>query len=209
MSIFSVTVWSNPANECWSSQSDASGELNKLTDISWPQRNSCEIRVFLDGKSQTFFSRASLSWLHVRILVSVFSDNHSEACQTEANGFQILFSFKDHFKKLTQQSNSVKQSYSPSLWDLLRNMVLARGWSDGLYSIFNSVKTQSVCVTSWNGKKLLMSWMSFQWNYSNGNCFYIERAISTVFTYKLTTLVCRGVIGLLITSDSIMSKPKL
>lgn len=41
----------------------------------------------------------------------------------------------------------MKQGYSPSFWDLLRNMVLARGWSDGLYSIFNSVKTESICVT--------------------------------------------------------------
>lgn len=43
--------------------------------------------------------------------------------------------------KLISQSNRKKHSYSPSFWDLLRNMVLARGWSEGLYAILSSVNT--------------------------------------------------------------------
>lgn len=51
--------------------------------------------------------------------------------------------------KLKSQSNRKKHSYSPSFWDLLRNMVLARGWSDGLYAIFSSINTHkaySMCT---------------------------------------------------------------
>lgn len=35
------------------------------------------------------------------------------------------------------------KSGSPSFWDLLRKMVVARGWSEGLYSRSVSVRTQA------------------------------------------------------------------
>jgi hypothetical protein len=44
------------------------------------------------------------------------------------------------------------ESHSPSVWDLLRNIVLARGWSEGLYSMFSSEKTKTITlsVTEYN-----------------------------------------------------------
>lgn len=88
------------------------------------------------------------------------------ACQTKPNA-----SLTSLFKQMNQ-SDCVKQSYSPSFWDLLRNMVLARGWSDGLYSIFNSVKTQStqyesLCEIMIRDTLVQSSLMFLQRKYSN------------------------------------------
>lgn len=92
------------------------------------------------------------------------------ACQTKPD-----VSLMSLFKQINQP-NCVKQSYSPSFWDLLRNMVLARGWSDGLYSIFNSVKTQSMqyvslceMVTMIRDTLMQSSLMFLQCKYSNSD----------------------------------------
>lgn len=56
---------------------------------------------------------------------------------------------------LIKQRGGVRRRRSPSFWDLLRNMVLARGWSDGLNSMFSSVrKTQSGQNFSWSDREI-------------------------------------------------------
>lgn len=40
------------------------------------------------------------------------------------------------------------KDYSPSVWDLLRKMVLARAWSDGLDSTASSEETKTVCSST-------------------------------------------------------------
>lgn len=55
--------------------------------------------------------------------------------------------------ELISQSNCKKHGYSPSFWDLLRNMVLARGWSDGLCAILSSVNTHKSVQYVHNDRK--------------------------------------------------------
>lgn len=55
--------------------------------------------------------------------------------------------------ELISQSNRKKHGYSPSFWDLLRNMVLARGWSDGLCAILSSVNTHKSVQYVHNDRK--------------------------------------------------------
>ncbi len=58
------------------------------------------------------------------------------------------------------------ESLSPSVWDLLRKMVLARGWSEGLYSMLSSEERerkrlllQKIIVYFWqNDGKHLVRW---------------------------------------------------
>lgn len=56
--------------------------------------------------------------------------------------------------QLTGQRGHVRSS--PWFWDLLRKMVLARGWSDGLKSAFSSItKTQSATQGMRSGDQLI------------------------------------------------------
>lgn len=129
VNISSVTVWLNPPQDAGAISQMPSGHRHKFADISSPQRKTALSRDLLCISEN--FSFQSLD-------MKCFIPQTDSLGVTDLNFWTV---------------NCKKHGYSPSFWDLLRNMVLARGWSDGLCAILSSVNTHKSVQYVHNDRK--------------------------------------------------------
>lgn len=108
---------------------EASGQRHK--SAGWPQKNRLWDQC---SKIHSIF----LPYLLTRV---VFQDHVQVCClwHVRSRRRHILLA-REGFRNC---------SYSPSCWDLLRNMVPARGWSDGLCAILDSGNTKRSWLVDW------------------------------------------------------------